>query len=85
MRDIKGKLCNYKKDMEIKTFNSTLIGKNVSISTDNFSFSSNGVKFSMTSDVPTDTPDFNRLIILCNEIRKMFIEIKNILKEYEKV
>ena len=68
--------------MEIKTFESTLIGKNISISAEDFSFSSNGVKFSVKSDVPADTNDFNRLIILCNEIRKMLLEIKAILNEY---
>lgn len=68
--------------MEIKTFESTLIGKNISISTENLSFSSNGVKFSVKSDVPDDINDFNRLIILCNEIRKMLLEIKAILNKY---
>lgn len=70
--------------MEKKEFEITLLGNDVNLLGNDLQYGTIGNGYGLQCNIPRSTPDYARIHTLCNQIRKEFIEIKNLLKKYEK-
>lgn len=70
--------------IEKKEFEVDIIGNDINLTSTDLQYSTIGNGYGLQSNVPKSSVDYARLHILCNQVRKNLIEIKNLLKKYEK-
>ena len=69
---------------DIKTFEVTFLDDDINLLSDDLQYSTIGNGYGLQSNIPKNTVDYSRLYILCNQVRKELLEIKQLLSKYGK-
>ena len=69
---------------DIKTFEVTFLDDDISMLSDDLQYSTIGNGYGLQSNIPKNSVDYSRLYILCNQVRKELLEIKQLLRKYGK-
>lgn len=67
-----------------KEFEVDLIGNDINLISTDLQYSTIGNGYGLQSNIPKNTVDHSRLYVLCNQVRKDLLEIKQLLAKYGK-